>query len=49
MYLFPEIIAIEICCQKFQECNTFFVTTFFPLNLKGLSNKKYIHQNLKIL
>jgi hypothetical protein len=35
-------IAIEICCQKCQECsNTFCVTNFFPLNFKGLSNKKY--------
>ena len=49
-YLFTEKIAIEICCQKCQECNTFCVTNFFPLHLIGLSNKKnikYIHQNLR--
>jgi hypothetical protein len=33
--------SIERCCQKCQECNTFCVTNFFPLNFKGLSNKKY--------
>ena len=28
-YLFLEKIAIEICCQKCQECNTFCETNFF--------------------
>jgi hypothetical protein len=28
-YLFPEQNAIEICCQKYQECNPCCVTTFF--------------------
>jgi len=41
-YLFlEEKNAIEICCQKYQECNTFCVTNFFPLNFKIMSNKKY--------
>jgi hypothetical protein len=28
-YLFPAKIAIEICCSKCQDCNTFCVTNFF--------------------
>ena len=34
-YLFPEKIAIEICCQKCQECNTFCVTNFFSIEFQG--------------
>ena len=34
-YLFPENIAIEICCQNCQECNTFYVTTFFSIEFQG--------------
>ena len=34
-YLFPEKIAIEICCQNWQECNTFCVTTFFSFEFQG--------------
>ena len=40
-YLFPEKNTLEICGKKYQECNTFCVTNFFPLNFKILSNKKY--------
>ena len=28
-YLFPEKKFIEMCCQKWQKCNTICVTTFF--------------------
>ena len=34
-YLFPEKIAIKICCQNCQECNTFCVTTFFSFEFQG--------------
>ena len=43
-----EKIAIERC-QKCQECNTFCVTNFFPLNFKGLSNKKILNKYTRIL
>jgi hypothetical protein len=36
-YLFPEQNAIEICCQKYQECNPCCVTNFLPLNFKILN------------
>ena len=50
-YLFPEDIAIEICCQKCQESNIFCVTTFFSTDwisrVCQIKNIKYIHQNLR--
>jgi hypothetical protein len=38
---FQKKNTLEICWKKYQECNTFCVTNFFPLNFKILSNKKY--------
>jgi hypothetical protein len=41
-YLFPEKkMSSKYVVKKYQECNTFCVTNFFPLNFKILSNKKY--------
>jgi hypothetical protein len=34
-YLFPEDIAIEICCQKCKECNKFCLTTFSSIAFQG--------------
>jgi epoxyqueuosine reductase QueG len=48
-YLFLEKIAIEICCQKCQECNTFCETNFSSIEFQRFVKKKikYIHRNLR--
>jgi hypothetical protein len=43
-YLFPEQNAIEICCQKYQECNPCCVTTFFHWSERC----KHVHQTMHI-
>ena len=50
IYLFPEQMFIEVCCQKCQKCNTICVTTFFYWISRVCQKKKrikYIHQNLR--
>ena len=49
-YFFPEKMFIEVCCQKWQKCNTICVITFFYWISRVCQKKfkiKYIHQNLR--
>ena len=50
-YLFPEKIAIEICCQNCQECKHILCDNLFFLWISRvcqIKNIKYIHQNFRI-
>ena len=47
-YLFPEQMFIEVCCQKWQKCNTMCVTFFYWISRVVKKKRiKYIHQNLR--
>ena len=45
-YLFPEKMFIEICCQKYQKCNTICVTFFYWISMVFQKKKLDIYTRI---